>query len=251
MSAGDTLMLHASVRAVGEIAGGPDMIHLALKDVLTETGTLFMYAGCPQYVDEIGRGNLTGAEEAELLEKLPPFDATTARSDRSNGALVEMLRTWPGSKVNDHVARFTAWGSMADHLLSITPWDYAFGAGSLFERFVALNGKILLLGSDHDNVTFLHYAEHIVDIPGKIVARFKVPVLEDGSRVWKDMKEFDTSRGAHASWTEHIFAEIVDGFIAARGVKPVKAGDAEAWLLDAQPLLEFALADMKRRAGAT
>src|SRR5919201_429224 len=44
VDAGDSIMLHASVRAVGPIAGGPDQIHLALKDVLTERGTLMMYA---------------------------------------------------------------------------------------------------------------------------------------------------------------------------------------------------------------
>lgn len=33
-------MLHASVRAVGEVAGGPGQIHLALKDALTTDGTL-------------------------------------------------------------------------------------------------------------------------------------------------------------------------------------------------------------------
>ena len=39
----------------------------------------------------------------------------------------------------------------------------------------------LLLASDHDNVTFLHYAEHIVDIPQ---ARGEVqPVMEQGGRV--------------------------------------------------------------------
>jgi aminoglycoside N3'-acetyltransferase len=31
---GDVLMVHASVRAVGEVAGGPDEIHLALKDAV-------------------------------------------------------------------------------------------------------------------------------------------------------------------------------------------------------------------------
>src|SRR3984893_12059025 len=51
---GDTMMLHASVRAVGEVAGGPDQIHLALKDVLTAQGTLIMYASCPRYYDEVG-----------------------------------------------------------------------------------------------------------------------------------------------------------------------------------------------------
>jgi aminoglycoside N3'-acetyltransferase len=70
----------------------------------------------------------------------------------------------------------------------------------VLDRFVALGGKILLIGCDHDNVTFLHYAEHIVEIPGKRIAVFEVPVLEHGVRVWKEMKEHDTSeRGAHPS----------------------------------------------------
>jgi cyclophilin family peptidyl-prolyl cis-trans isomerase len=34
---GDVVFLHASVRAVGPVAGGPDQIHLALKDALTTT----------------------------------------------------------------------------------------------------------------------------------------------------------------------------------------------------------------------
>ena len=46
--AGDTVMLHASVRAVGEVAGGPDAIHLAVKSALTPDGTLMMYASCPR-----------------------------------------------------------------------------------------------------------------------------------------------------------------------------------------------------------
>ena len=45
--------------------------------------------------------------------------------------------------------------------------------GSLLDRFVTDDGQILLLGCDHDNVTFLHYVEHIVDIPDKRVARLK------------------------------------------------------------------------------
>ena len=114
---------------------------------------------------------------------MPAFDALTVRSARDNGALVELLRTYPGSLVNDHVARFVVWGRHARQLIAVQPWDYAFGAGSALERFVELRGKILLLGCDHDNVTFLHHAEHIVDMPGKRIARFQVPVLENGARV--------------------------------------------------------------------
>jgi aminoglycoside 3-N-acetyltransferase len=118
VSPGDVVMLHASVRSVGAVAGGPDEIHLALRDALTPDGTLVMYASCPAHVDEVGRGNLSADEEREVLEKLPAFDPFTARSQRENGALVEFFRTFPGSLVNAHVARFVVWGRQAEHLMA-------------------------------------------------------------------------------------------------------------------------------------
>lgn len=114
-------------------------------------------------------------------------------------------------------------GRDASYLISEQPWNYAFGRGSLLDRFVNLNGKILLLGCNHDNVTFLHYAEHIVDIADKRVARYVVPVDENGTRVWRPMEEFDTSgKGVHPNWP-----------------------DAQAFLVDARGLLDLALPVMK------
>ena len=247
---GDALMVHASVRAVGEIAGGPDEIHLALKDALTPEGTLLMYAGCPRYVDEIGRGNLTPAQEAELLELLPPFDPQTARSARDHGILVEFLRTYPGSRVNPHVARFVAWGKHADHLFSSQPWDFAFGRDSALDRFVALNGTVLLLGSDHDAVTLLHYVEHVTDFPGKRVARFQVPVVEKGKRLWREMAEYDTSgAGVHPHWPDRFFSKIVDGYLAASENRGGRVGDAMSVLISARALVDFAADAMMRVAG--
>jgi len=238
----DVVMVHASLRAIGEVAGGPDEVHLAIKEVVGAEGGLIMYASCPQYVDEVGRGNLTAEQEAEVLEKLPAFDPYTARSSRDNGALVELLRTYPGSRVNAHVARFVVCGNHTDYLLSEQPWDYAFGRGSLLDRFVALDGKILLLGSDHDNVTFLHYAEHIVDFPGKRVARFKVPVLENGVKVWRDVAEFDTSAdGVHPNWPDRFFAHLVDGYLAATGNRGGRVGNAASHCFSARGLLEYAM----------
>jgi len=246
VQAGDTVMVHASVRAVGAIAGGPDEIHLALKEALTAEGTLIMYASCPAGYDDVGRGLLSPQAEQELLEKLPPFDPYVARAQRDNGTLVEFLRTYPGSFVNPHVVRFVVWGRHAAHLVSDQPWSYAFGRGSALERFAALGGRILLLGCDHDTVTFLHYAEHIAEIPGKRVARYKVPVEESGMRVWKDMEEFDTSeRGAHPNWPERFFALIVDAYLARTDNGGGRVGDAQCFLLDARGLLQFGLEIMR------
>jgi aminoglycoside 3-N-acetyltransferase len=246
---GDVVMVHASLRRIGEVAGGPDQVHLAIKDVITGEGTMLMYASCPRHVDEVGRGNLTPDDEREVLEKLPPFDALTARSARDNGALVELFRTWPGTVVNNHPARFAVWGRQSAHLLSEQPWDFAFGAGSALERFTQLDGRILLLGADHDNTTYLHYAEHVGAFPDKRIARFRVPVLEGGKRAWREMAEVDSSsNGAHANWPGHLFEELVDGYLAATHNEGGKVGHASSHLLSARGLLEFALPVMERIA---
>jgi aminoglycoside 3-N-acetyltransferase len=247
---GDTLMLHASVRAVGPVAGGPDQIHLALKDALTAQGTLMMYASCPEGYDDVGRGHLSPVEERALIDKQPAFDAYSAKAARDNGALVEFFRSFPGCQVNNHPARFVVWGRHAEYLISEQPWDYAFGKGSALERFVELDGKILLLACDHDNVTFLHYAEHIVDIPGKRIAHFEVPWLENGERVWREMAEVDTSsNGAHPAWPDRFFSQIVNAHLSRTRNRGSRVGHAHAFLTDARGLLEVALAQMTDAAG--
>jgi len=239
-------MVHASVRSIGEIAGGPDQIHLAIKDAITDAGTMMMYAGCPDYYDDVGRGVYPGSTEREILEKMPPFDPLTARAARGHGTLVEFFRSYPGTMVNHHTARFAVWGAQAQHLISEQPWDFAFGRGSALERFVALDGKILLIGCDHDTVTFLHYAEHVVDIPGMRIAAFEVPWLENGKRVWKETKEVDTSgAGAHASWPERFFAQIVNKHLARTHNRGGRVGVAHCFLLDARGLLDLALTEMR------
>lgn len=249
LASGDVVMVHASVRSVGEVAGGPDEIHRAIVDAVGPAGTVFMYAGCPAYVDEVGRGDLTPEQEAEVLAHLPAFDAKTARSARDHGILVEFFRTWPGSIVNPHPARFVASGRQASHLFATQPWDYAFGRGSALDRFVELDGSILLLGSDHDAVTFLHYVEHVIDVPDRRVARFRVPVLENGERVWRSMAEYDTSsRGVHENWPDRFFAKIVGSFLRDTSNTGGRVGSARSYLMPCRGLLAFAADVMTRVA---
>jgi len=133
------------------------------------------------------------------------------------------------------------------------PWDYFFGRGSPLEKLCTAGGKVLLLGADHDTVTLLHYAEHVGDFPAKRVARYQIPMLQDGRRVWRWCEEYDTSdRGAHARWPARFFAAIVDDFIAryegsaacARGT----VGDAGSVLMDAAALVDHAIGMMVARA---
>lgn len=246
---GDVVMLHASVRSVGEVAGGPDQIHLALRDALGDRGTLMMYVGCPSHYDDVGRGVLTVDEERDVLKKQPPFDPQTARSARSHGILAEFFRTFPGTIVNAHPARFAAIGARASALLAAHPWDFAYGDDSPLHRFRLAGGKILLLGSDHDEVTFLHHVEHTVDFADKIVTRYKVPCGHDGGIVWRDVLEVDSNK-AHANWPERFFARIVDGYLDSSGNGGGRVGNATAYLIDATAFYDFAAPIMQKTAAS-
>lgn len=236
---GDLVMLHASVRAVGPVVGGPDQIHLALGDAVTATGTVMMYVSCPRYYDEVGRGTLTRAEEEEVLAHLPPFDPLTARAAQDHGVLAEFFRSWPGTSVNRHVARFAVRGARTAYLLDGQPWDFAFGRGSILERFVELDGRVLLLGSDHDNTTFLHYVEHVADLPGRRVTRMRVPTSGPDGTAWREMREVDTNL-AHDHWPDRFFATVVGAFLRRTGNTGGLVGGARSYVLAAGDLLAFA-----------
>ena len=45
VSPGGTIMLHASVKSVGWVVGGPDVVLHALREALGPEGTLMMYVG--------------------------------------------------------------------------------------------------------------------------------------------------------------------------------------------------------------
>jgi aminoglycoside 3-N-acetyltransferase len=243
---GDLVMVHASVRRVGPVFGGPDEIHRAVVDAVSPGGTMMMLFGCPAGFDEVGRGRLSAAEEASILAHMPAFDKMATRADRDVGTLAEFFRSWPGTLCSDCPAvRIGARGARADWLVSEHVLDYPFGRGTPFEKLVESRGKVLLLGSDHDEVTLMHYAEHITDFPGKIVARYQCPLLIDGRREWVRCEEFDSSsEGCHANWPDRFFALIVDDFIAKQRGTPLcregRIGNADSVLLDAAALIDHA-----------
>lgn len=252
IASGDLVMMHASVRAIGPLFGGPDEIHLAVENALSPGGTVMMVVGCPDGYDDVGRGILTPQQEADILAHQPAFDPKRARANRAVGTLAEFFRSWPGTLVSDSSARTAARGARAQWLTSEHPLSYPFGPGTPFEKLVQARGKVLLLGSDHDEVTLLHYPEHVADFPDKIVVRYRMPLLRDGKREWVAVEEFDSSNGAHASWPERFFALIIDDFIAKnRGTglcTAGKVGDADSVLLDAAALVAFAIPIMERTA---
>jgi len=253
---GDAVMVHASLRAVGPVFGGPDQIHLAIEEAVGPGGAMMMYVGCELGFDDVGRGFLSAEAEADLLAHLPAFDFQTARANRDFGALAELFRSWPGTVCSEAVApRMAARGGKAASLTADAPWNYGFGRGSPLERLCDADGRVLLLGSDPDEVTLLHLAEHIGEFP-KTVTRYRTPLMRDGERVWMACEEFNSGDGGvNPNWPDEFFAEIVDDFVEDHDGTDLcrrgKVGNAAAILMSAPRLVEYAVPIMVRQATGT
>jgi aminoglycoside 3-N-acetyltransferase len=247
---GSVLMLHASVRAVGWIVGGPDVILHALRDVLGPEGTLCMFVGWADGTCALA--SWRKERQHAYLEECPAFDAATSRADPEWSVLTEYLRTTPGARRSGNPeASVAAIGARADWLTRDHPLQYGFGPGTPFERVVDAGGDVLLLGSRLGAVTLLHYSEHLVDMPDKQTARYRVPLLVDGERRWCDVEELDTVRGI-APWRgegDDYFATLVEEYLArGRGQSGV-VGAAPSHLLSARDLHAFAVPWMEANLG--
>ena len=241
LKSGELVMLHASQRAVGTVLGGPDEVHKALLEAIAPQGTMMMYVGCEGEFENIGKGTVSPADETLLIEHCPAFDPAIARADRDYGVLVEFFRSFPGTICSQNPgARMAARGTRAAWWMENHPLQYGYGPGSPLAKLYEHQGKVVLLGSDLDQVTLLHFAEHITPIEHKRKEHFRVPILENGQRVWHDIEEYDTSVGMRL-WPKRFFASIVQEYLLINHITAKKVGNADTYLLDAKSLVDFAV----------
>ncbi|MDC0723026.1 aminoglycoside 3-N-acetyltransferase [Nannocystis bainbridge] len=249
---GDTVMVHASLRAVGPLLGGPDALIDAILEAVGAAGTMMVYLGCPSPYDDLGRGLYSAEDERFIEEHCPPFDPYLTRASRDFGILAEFFRGHPRVRCSANPGmRMAAVGARAEFLTRDHGPDFGLGEGSPLARLCDVGGKVLLVGSDLDQVTLLHYAEAVASIEGKRLAHVRVPVLREGVRVWQDAVEFDTNHGI-CDWPDRFFGTIVEGFIAAGHARSGPIGQAGCHLLPGRALVEFAapiMAATARQAG--
>ena len=212
-----------------------------------------MYVGCPSYYDDVGRGILTAEQEREVLEKHPPFDPHTTRSARSHGILVEFFRTFPGtssittSRASRPPARTPRISGRASVGFRLWGW---FTARQISRRSAE---SILLLGSDHDEVTFLHHVEHVVDFPDKKISRYKVPCEDGGRVVWRDVRGSDYRRRRCARELGRIgFSRTSStAYLEEQRQFRRRVGHANSYLIPARDLYSFAGPLMQERRDPT
>ena len=176
-------MVHASLRRIGPVAGGAAEVVEALDAAVNPGGTLLMVLGARD--DHAWVNERPESEREALLSAAEPFDYLRTPALPEVGVLAEVLRTAPGTAVNDHPeGRFAARGRLAQELLHDTPWDDYYGSGSPLERFTRAGGRVLRLRADQETTTVLHFAEYLADVPEKVrVRRYRKIVGTAGTRI--------------------------------------------------------------------
>jgi len=243
LAEGQTVMLHTSVKRIGWVVGGPDVVLDAIVDILTPTGTLMMYVGWEG--DTYHMSEWSQEKQDAYMRECPAFDPVSSHAYRKWGILTEYLRTRPGSARSNHPdGSFAAVGRFAEYITADHPLQYGYGPGSPLAKLCELGGKVLLLGSPLECVTLLHHSEHMARVPNKRVARYNAPMLVNGQREWVEIEEFDTSKGI-VDWPDDYFISIMEAYLAEGNGRTGKAGAADSCLLDADSLKAFGIAWME------
>jgi len=243
---GDVVMLHASVGAVGWIVGGPEQVLHGTFDAVGPSGTVMMYVGWDGSPYDVTLG--LPALPPQLAEVWPPYDPATSHAVRSWGVLAEILRRWPGAVRTGHPdSSFAAVGPRAAELTEEHPLQYGMGERSPLAKLCAVGGKVVLLGSPLSNVTLLHHAEHLADVPGKAIVRYWAPILEGEEARWVEIEEFDTEGCLPWFGARDMFEAIVQDYLQTGNGALGQVGAARSYLLDATDLVAFAVEWIEER----
>lgn len=166
VSAGQTLLVSASLRSIGWVDGGAGSVVGALLDVLAPDGTLVVPTGTADnsdtsrtHLDRIA--GLTPEQVEEFRASMPAFDRDTTPST-GMGRIAEAVRTHPDAIRSDHPqTSFAALGPMAAELMRGHQLTSHLGEDSPLGKMYCLGASVLLLGVGFSACTALHLAEYM------------------------------------------------------------------------------------------
>ena len=178
ITAGDTVMLHSSLKSIGFVDGGPRTMLEALVDAVGPTGTLVV----PTYW-------LPGGTILATC-KLDDYVFDPRKHGSHLGRLPSEFLTFDGIARSIHPTHSVS--AIGRHARDVTERHHLapsiFGEGSPWDRVHALNGKVIGLGISMGPVTFYHLLEdRLLDrfpLPVRSAERYVLPCLDwNGRRV--------------------------------------------------------------------
>ncbi|MDZ4763560.1 MAG: AAC(3) family N-acetyltransferase [Chloroflexota bacterium] len=240
LTAGQHVVVHTKMSALGWIVGGAVALIEALQRVITPSGTIMMPAFTSENSDPSQWSNPPIPESwwQIVRDTLPPYDP--ARTPTWGlGVVPELFRTLPGVVRSAHPeVSWAAWGARAAFLTADHTLETEIGDGSPLSKLYDLAGYVLLIGVDHGNNSSLHLAEYRANWARKRTIRQGAAMVVNGARQWV---EYDS---LHIDDSD--FAQLGADYEREHGIAPHRVGRAEVRLLRQRPLIDYAVTWLER-----
>lgn len=155
LQAGDAVFVQASDAVLADLENNPaglpaaEVLRAVLAEVVGTEGTLFV----PAFTSSFLRQQIFDPERSPILAE---WDDSAEFA-----AVLSSTAGWVRSL--DPNASICGFGPAAPILLALAPTTY--GAGSFFDRFIAMKGKLCILGSAQPVTPFVHYVEEQLGVP--------------------------------------------------------------------------------------
>ncbi|OXM83530.1 AAC(3) family N-acetyltransferase [Paenibacillus rigui] len=219
-----TVLMHSSMKSLGEVEGGADTVLDALSDYMKD-GLLVLPTHTWSYIQADN----------------PRFDVE--QSSSCVGILTELFRKRPGVVRSWHPTHSVA--ARGKDAAAFTAGDERFDTpcarGSVWGKLLDRKATILLVGVDLRRNTFMHGVEEWLDIPGRMTDGHELlyTITPDGTEI-----EVPSRRHCGLSWSQHFWK--VEDVLEQRGAMfKGQLGDAVVRVCDAVKL-EAVLSEMLR-----
>ncbi|MFD6202113.1 aminoglycoside N(3)-acetyltransferase [Streptomyces rubiginosohelvolus] len=237
---GDVLLVHASMRSLGPVAGGARGVLDAVRRAVGPAGTVVVPAFTPENSDtsphyrERVRGLDAGAVDA-VRAAMPAYDPALTPAP-SMGALAETVRTTAGAERSAHPqTSFAALGPGGARLLAGHRPDCHLGEDSPLARLYEADARILLLGTGYATCTAFHLGEY--RMPGPPRRSYRCVVASRGVRRWWEYEDVALDDGDFAALGAAFEEAAAEG-----DVRVGRVGAAQCRLVRLRPAVDFATA---------
>lgn len=228
---GDHIMVHSSLSSMGWISGGPQAVVEALIETITTEGTIVMPAQSADNSDpSYWMAPPVPEEWHQLIRDHSPAYDPYLTPLRGMGKIAECFHRHPDTIRSPHPSHsFIAWGAKAAEWMSEHPLEDSFGVRSPLGKMMQAHVKIILIGTNFDSCTALHYAEYAQN--SLKTSKQGAAMNINGKREWIEFDCLDMNSDRFPELASEYPGKIKEG----------KLGLAKTFIVEMRPLVDFGI----------